>query len=91
MRYQIIKIKVSRQKFDEIFSIDDWFNFEKLTNAEMYQYMLNFVVDDKDEPVSIEDARNLFKTVKVEDWVDYIADFATAIREAFVSPTNGGS
>jgi len=87
----VVKIKVTQEKFDEYFSIDEWFNFSKLSNAEMYEKMLLFVVDDNGEPVTVEDARKLFKKVPKKEWADYVANFFTAVKDAFVSPTSGGS
>ena len=49
-----IKILVTPEKFDEVFSIDDWFNFGALPQKEVYNKMLCFVVDAEDKYVDIE-------------------------------------
>lgn len=86
-----IKLKVTREKFDEFFSVDDWFNFDELTNKEIYERMLNFVVDDEGKDLPVDEARKLFKTVKKKEWSEYITAFYKAVGDAFVSPTNGGN
>lgn len=86
-----IKLLVTQKKFDELFSIDDWFHFSDLTNLELYEVMLKFVVDENEQPLPIEDARKLFKGVKKSEWLDYVTAFMKAINEAFVNPTNGSS
>jgi hypothetical protein len=85
-----IKLLVTQAKFDEVFSIDDWFNFDAMPQNEIYQKMLLFVVDENNEPVGIDKARELFKEVKKSEWLDYLTQFIKAVREAFVNPTNGG-
>lgn len=84
-----IKLLVTREKFDSVFSVDDWMNFYELTQKELYNLMLQFVVNEQEEYVSVEDARKLFKTVKKEEWGDYVSQFHSAITNAFVNPTNG--
>lgn len=86
-----IKFKVTPASFDEEFSIDDWINFADITNSEMYNHMLRFVVDAEDKPVSIEDARKQFKSVKKSEWIEYLTAFTKAVGDAFVNPTSGGS
>ena len=86
-----IKIVVTQKGFDEFFSIDDWFNFSDLTQKEMYEKMLNFVVSEDGQPVAPEDARKLFKQVPKSDWGKYLTAFITAVNDAFVNPTSGGS
>ena len=85
-----IKILVTPKKFDEVFSIDDWFNFSTLPQSEAYAYMLNFVVNDAGEFVTTDEARAMFKEVKKAEWIKYLAEFMKAVDEAFVNPTSGG-
>jgi len=91
MGEQKIKLLVTQEKFDELFSIDDWFHFGEMSNSELYEVMLKFVVDENEQPVSVEDARKMFKRVKKSEWLDYVTAFMKAINEAFVNPTSGGS
>ena len=86
-----IKLKVSREKFDEQFSVDEWFNFSELTNEQIYNHMIHFVVDNDGNYLSTDEARKLFKTVKKKEWQDYVTTFYKAVGDAFVSPTNGGN
>jgi hypothetical protein len=86
-----VKLKVTQVKFDEHFSIDDWMNFGAITNTEMYSKMILFVVDDEGAEVSPEQARKMFKAIPKREWPDYVSQFMAAVRDAFVSPTNGGS
>jgi len=85
-----IKIIVTQDKFDELFSIDDWFNFTELTQKEIYDKMLLFVADDDGNPVTVEQARAMFKDVPKREWLEYIKAFMDSIKDAFVNPTSGG-
>lgn len=85
-----IKLVVTQEKFDENFSIDDWLNFSELTNKELYEKMIMFVVNENEEPVTVEEARAMFKKVKKADWTEYVTAFMKAVSEAFVNPTSGG-
>lgn len=86
-----IKIKITIAGFNEHFGIDEWFYLSELTNKDIYEKMLNFIVDENDQPVSVEAARKLFKKVKKSEWKEYVDAFYQAISDAFVSPTSGGS
>ena len=85
------RIVVTAEKFDRIFSIDDWFNFNKLKVNEMYEYMLKFVEDESGNPLPEEDAREMFKKIPKAEFNEYLADFMKGINQAFVNPTNGSS
>ncbi len=84
-----IKILVTRDRYEEVVSIDDDMNFFDLTNREAYKYMLQFVVNDKDEYMDTAEARKLFKTIPRKELAKYFADFVKAVGEAFVSKANG--
>jgi hypothetical protein len=88
---ELIRLVVTRQGFDDVFSIEDWFNFGDLTNLELYNYMLHFVVDEKGQPVSEVEARKLFKGTKKAEWTQYVADFRKAIQDGFVPKESGSS
>lgn len=90
MDEQVIKIKITIEGFDEHFSIDEWLNFDTLTNKELYDKMIHFVVNGNGEAVSVEDAKKLFRKVPKKEWSKYTTAFYQAISDAFVSPTNGG-
>jgi len=86
-----IKLLVTPEKFDANFSIDDWFNFSEMTNKEIYDKMLLFVVDENEQPVTVERARQMFKEVPKKEWLEYVSQFMAAIKDAFVNPTSGVS
>lgn len=86
-----IKLLVTQEKFDEVFSIDDWFNFDSMPQNEVYNKMLLFVVNENDEYVTVDEARAKFKEVKKSEWLEYVTEFIKAVKNAFVNPTNGGS
>ena len=85
-----IKFLVTQERFDELVSLDDWLNFDKLSNAEVGALMLNFVADGNGVLLSVEDARKVFKSVPKKDWPQVLADFIESVRLAFVNPTSGG-
>lgn len=86
-----VKLLVTQEKFDEIFSIEDWLNFENLDSKQVYEKMLQFVVDDSGNYLSVEDARELFRKIPKKDWTEQLTAFVNAVSDAFVNPTNGGS
>ena len=86
-----IKFVVTQEKFDELVSIDDWLNFSSLPNPVIYNYMLEFVANENEEPITKDEARKIFKTISKKEWFEYFAAFVKKINEAFVNPTNGGS
>jgi len=86
-----IKVKVTQEKFDEHFSIDEWFNFGSLTNVELYEKLIQFVVDEEGNEVAPEQARKMFRKIPKKEWSTYVETFYTSVRDAFVSPTSGGS
>jgi len=85
-----IKILVTPERFDEVFSIDDWFNFGTLSQSEVYNKMIQFVVDAESRYVDVETARAMFKEVKKKEWMKYLAEFMKVVDQAFVNPTSGG-
>lgn len=87
---ELPKFKVTKEKFDEIFTIESWLNFGGLDNKEIYEIMLQFVVDEKGDSLDPEQARKTFKKVRKGQWNECVANFAQSVRDAFVSPTNGG-
>lgn len=84
-----IRIRVDIEKFEDIVSVEDSMNFLNLTNREVYEYMIQFVLDEKDKYIPVENARKLFKKIPRKELGDYILKFMKAINEAYVSPTSG--
>jgi hypothetical protein len=86
-----IKIKVTRERYDEVMSIDDGFFLQEMTDKEAYLKMCEFVVNEDGEYIGTQEARKLFKGVPRKDLGEYIAAFLKAIGDAFVPPTNGAA
>lgn len=86
-----VKLVVTQEKFDRNFSIDDWFNFDKLSQKEVYEKLLLFVTDEEGNELSVEDARAVFKTIPKVEWIEVVTEFVKAVNDAFVNPTNGSS
>lgn len=86
-----VKIRVTQDSFNEHFSVDEWFDLSSMTQKEIYEKMLLFVVDEENQPVGREAAKKLFRKVPKKEWDAYVSAFYKAISEAFVSPTSGGS
>ncbi len=86
-----VKLVVTQEKFDRNFSIDDWFNFDKLSQKEVYEKLLLFVTDEEGNELSVEDARAVFKSIPKAEWLEVVTEFMKAVNDAFVNPTNGSS
>jgi hypothetical protein len=86
-----IKLVVTQEKFDEVFSIDDWFNFDKLSQKEVYEKLLLFVSNEEGNALSVDDARALFKKIPKAEWSNIVIEFVEAVTNAFVNPMSGGS
>jgi len=86
-----VKLVVTQEKFDRNFSIDDWFNFDKLSQKEVYEKLLLFVTDEEGNELSVEDARAVFKSIPKGEWLEVVTEFIKAVNDAFVNPTNGSS
>lgn len=86
-----IKIKVTQERFEEIISIDDMLHLGELTRKEMYDYMVQFVVNENGAYVPIEEARKLFKKIPAKELSNTITQFLKAVSEAFVDPQREGT
>lgn len=86
-----IRLKITVDKFDENFSIEEWLNFSKMTNQQLYEKMLLFVTDEQGDYLDIEKARAVFNRLPKKEWGECITKFTQAVRDAYVSPMNGGS
>ena len=85
-----MKLAVTQAKFDEHFSIDDWFRFSELSNKQLYEKMLLFAVNDAGEPLTPEQARAEFGKIPRGEWSKWVTEFYQAVSDAFVNPTNAG-
>lgn len=86
-----IKIRVTRERYDEVMSIDDSLFLFEMTDRDVYLKMCEFVVNESGEYIGVKEARKLFKNVPRKDLGVYVADFLKAIGDAFVPPTNGAA
>lgn len=86
-----IKIIVTQERFDEIFSIEDSLHPLDMSTAEMYDYMTQFVAGEDGAYLSQADARKLFKLVKRKELLDYLTQFSEAVKEAFVPKASGAA
>lgn len=84
-----IKIYVTRERYEEIFSIDDDLRFFELTNREAYDYMSQFCVGENGDYLSQAEARKIFKKIPRKEFGNYLREFIKAVGEAFVNPPNG--
>jgi hypothetical protein len=86
-----MKILITREKFDNEFSIDEWFNLSELSNKQLYEKMLKFAADESGEPLTLDQAREAFRKIPKAEWGRMVGEFYQALRDAFVNPTSGGS
>ena len=84
-----IQIRVTKERYEDIVSIDDDIHFFEMTNKDAYDYLVQFVVNEKGEYISVEDARKLFKKVPRKELNAYVKTFIESITNAFVNPTSG--
>lgn len=84
-----MNLKITREKFEEVVSIEDAMNILELTNKEAYEYMLHFAITEDGEYLSAEEARKLFKKIPRKEFPKYITQFLKGISDAYVNPTNG--
>jgi len=87
----VIKIVVTKERYDEVMSIEDGFFLFESTDKEVYLKMCEFVVGEDGQYLSVSDARKLFKDIPRKELATYIMAFIKAISEAFVPPTNGAA
>lgn len=84
-----IRIFVTRERFEEIVSIQDSMYFIELNDKEVYDYMCHFVVNGDSTYLSVGDARKKFKNIPRREFSGYITQFMKAVSNAFVNPPNG--
>lgn len=85
-----VRIKVTRERYEEVVSIEDDMHFFELTNREAYEYMTHFCLNgSEDTYLEPEQARKLFKKIPRKEFDKYVTQFVKAIGDAFVPPPNG--
>lgn len=86
-----IQIKVTQERFEEIVSIDDEMHFAEMSKKEVYDYMVQFVLNGDNSYLPVEEARKLFKKIPAKELNSHITQFFKAVSEAFVSPQSAGT
>lgn len=86
-----IKIVVTQEKYNQIFSIDEVFFPSEITTRELYAKMLKCVVGDDGQYLTEEQAREKFKEIPAAELGDYIRAFYRAVGDGLVNPTSGNS
>lgn len=84
-----VNIKVTRERYEEVVSIEDDMHFFDLTNRKAYDYMVQFCVDAEGNYLPEKEARKLFEKIPRKEFGVYVTQFIKAIGEAFVNPQNG--
>lgn len=84
-----IKIVVTRERFEEVISIDDAMYFNQITQKEAYDYMCQFCMNGDNTYLSVEEARKKFKSIPRKEFQTYVNKFMEAVRDAFVNPPSG--
>lgn len=87
----VIKIVVTKERYDEVMSVEDGFFLFENTDKEVYLKMCEFVVGEDGQYIGVDAARKLFKGIPRKELSTYIMDFLKAISEAFVPPTSGAA
>lgn len=85
-----IKLKVTPEHYDRIFSIDEQMYLADFTRKQLYEKMVQCVVGDDGEYLPVKEARDLFRAIPGGEFDDYARQFYKAISDAFVNPTSGG-
>lgn len=84
-----IKIVVTHEKYNKIFSVDDIFFPGEIPVRELYMKMIQCVVGDDGEYLPVEQARAKFKGVPAPELNEYIRAFYKAVTDGLVNPTKG--
>ena len=84
-----ITLKVTRERYEEVVSIDDDMHFFEMTNKQAYDYMLKFCVKENGEYMTVDEARKEFKRIPRKESGAHVSAFIKAIGEAFVNPPSG--
>ena len=84
-----ITLKVTRERYEEVVSIDDDMHFFEMTNKQAYDYMLKFCVNGNGEYMTVDEARKEFKKIPRKEFGTHVSAFIKAIGEAFVNPPSG--
>ncbi len=87
----MIKIVVTKERYDEVMSIEEGFFLFESTDKEVYLKMCEFVVGEDGQYIGVDSARKLFKGIPRKELSEYIMQFIKTISEAFVPPTNGAA
>jgi hypothetical protein len=87
----MIKFLVTAERVNKELSPNEYFGLIEGSAAENYHAMLRFMVNEKGEYLTIEQAKKAMRETDMEAfWNEHMPAFGKALSEAFVSPTNAG-
>ena len=72
-----ITLKVTRERYEEIVSIDDDMHFFEMTNSQAYDYMTQFCINESGEYLTKEEARKAFKKIPRKELGEYISRYVS--------------
>jgi hypothetical protein len=88
---EVIKIKVTIERFDAVIDLDDSFHLGEINTARAYEYLCDFVVDDTGAYIGVEKAKALFKQhrIKRAEIGAYWLNFVQKVNEAYIPKVSG--
>jgi hypothetical protein len=88
---EVIKIKVTIERFDEVIDLDDSFHLGEMNYTKAYEYLCQFVVNDAGEYVTPEEARSMFKQARIKraEIGAYWLNFVQKVNEAYIPKVSG--
>jgi hypothetical protein len=88
----MIRFLVTTERVNEILTPSEYFGLVEGKIAANYHAMLKFMVDDKDNYLTVKQAEKIVDEGGMNAFYkDYLPAFAQALKDAFVSPTSAGS
>lgn len=85
-----IKLLVTRERYMQVMDVDTALLLTECTDRQIYEKLLEFVVDDEGKYVGRQEARKRFAKVPLSELSEHVMHFVRAVTEAFVNPTKEG-
>jgi hypothetical protein len=86
-----VKFVVTKDRVNSQLSPAEYFSMADGDTTEAFKIMKKFMVDDADNFLSPEQAdAEMRKTTMGNFWTEHYPAFISALRDAFVNPTNAG-
>lgn len=86
-----IKIVVTQERYNQVFSIDEIFFPNEIPARELYNKMTQCVIGDDGEYLPQEKARELFQKIPAAELGEYIRAFYKAVNDGLLNPTSGSA